>query len=207
MLLEHFVKTRPFLYHLTADSNLQLIRDSRTLSSAAEIIGRARRSDLLRARRRQHERVVVKNAEVVLRDQAPLHRGNLVLPAGFSFEDFIESLNGRIFFWPGSEAGPISYGVRHFERYQHELPAILRVPTESLIAANPDVGPQCCRYNSGSPRCNDGKPSPRGPNTFVALCDFTGTPSQVVEVTFGSEIGLPSDTTVGSHPLGPWSSL
>ena len=46
------------------------------------------------------------------------------VPNGFVFEDLVEILNGRVFFWPGAVGGPISYGVRHFERYQNEKPVI-----------------------------------------------------------------------------------
>ena|SRR5712691_7943752 len=98
---------------------------------------------------------------IVVRDQAPLHEGNLSLPRGYTFEDFIESLNGRIFFWPGSAAGPIPHGIRHFERYEQECPVILRVEFQSLLHANPGAEPLYCRYNSGSPRCSNGKKSPR----------------------------------------------
>jgi hypothetical protein len=168
---------------------------------------RAARTDLLRRRRTRHEPVVVGGAEILVRDQAPLHKGNLQLLDGYSFEDFVESLNRRIFFWPGGPGGPISYGVRHFERYREESPVILRISFQSLLKANPSASPQYCKYNSGSPRCSDGNKSPRGPNTFLSIHDFSGTPSQVVEVTFDREIQLPKDSEFGANPKGPWRPL
>jgi len=168
---------------------------------------RAGRVDLLRVRRPVHERISLENDVVWLRDQAPLHRGNLDLPAGFSFDDLVESLNKRTFFWPGTASGPNNYGVRHFERYREEHPALLRVNFRSLLHANPDAVPLHCRYNSGAPRCSYGRKSPRGPNTFLSAADFNGTPGQVAEVTFCGEVELPTDSELGMRPSGPWNLL
>lgn len=164
----------------------------------------AGRHDLIRTRRREHKQIKIGDILVLVRDQAPLHKGNLALPPGFTYEDLVESINKRIFFWPGTAAGPISYGVRHFERYQHENPVILRINSRSMFHANPDIEPRFCRYNSGSPRCSNGQKSPRGLDTFVHAADFSGTPSAVVEVTFERPIVIPGDATAGENPRGPW---
>lgn len=168
---------------------------------------RAGRLELLRAPRRGPETITVNGRPIIVRDQNPLHKGNIKLPRGFSFEDFVETLNRRICFWPGGIAGPIAYGVRHFQHYKHEHPAILRVAFESLLHANPAAIPLFCRYNSGSPRCSYGKKSPRGPNTFVDARRFIETPSKVVEVTFDTKIVLPRDTEFAARPTGPWNRL
>jgi hypothetical protein len=97
--------------------------------------------------------------------------------------------------------------VRHFERYRQDGPVFLRIDYPSLLLANPSAVPLYCRYNSGSPRCSNGKKSPRGPDTFLSTLAFNGTPSQVVEVTFSSEIELPTQTKFGRQPGGPWNSL
>ena len=135
--LEKFINARPFLYHLTASQNLAHIRQTRLLRPAAVLMKQAGRTELLRQRRPTHEPIQIGKWKIVLRDQSPLHRGNLKLLEGTDFEDFIESLNSRVFFWPGRVSGPTDYGVRHFERYQNEHPAILRVRFQSLIEANP----------------------------------------------------------------------
>ena len=202
LLAQHFAESRPYLYHLTDRSNLDHIRETKTLFPAATLMERAGRTELLRVRRHGYERVTIGKTVILLRDQAPLHRGNLRLPNGFSFEDFVESLNQRVFFWPGTAAGPISYGLRHFERYRQESPVLLRIDYRSLLLANSSAVPLYCRYNSGSPRCSDGRKSPRGPDTFVSTVDFDGTPSQVVEVTFSSDVDLPTHTEFGSHRPG-----
>lgn len=168
---------------------------------------RAKQTDLIRILRRGSRQVSFEGRTIVIRDQDRLHRGNTGVPSGYTFEDLIESLNRRIFFWPGASAGPISYGRRHFERYEEEHPVILRIEFQSLLSVNRSGNPLYCRYNSGSPRCFDGKKSPRGPNTFLSAIDFQETPSKVVEVTFDTEIILPPTTQFGMHPSGPWKNL
>jgi hypothetical protein len=168
---------------------------------------RSGRIDLLRTRRLEAIPLTIGDVQIWVRDQAPLHRGNTILPSGYTFEDLVEDLNRRVFFWPGTAAGPISYGIRHFKRYEHENPAILRIEFESLLLSNPDVEPRYCKYNSGSPRCSNGLKSPRGLDTFLLVDDFNHGPARVVEVTFDKEIILPTKTKISAHPKGPWEDL
>ena len=207
MLIQAYVKTRPYLYHLTDSANISRMARTRRIDPAAALFERAARLDMVRRKRDRHERISIGRDVIAIRDQAPLHEGNLSLPTGYTFEEFVESLNSRVFFWPGAAVGPISYGTRHFERYENEAPAILRLTFASLLSANTFANPMFCRYNSGSPRCSYGVKSPRGPRTFVPAAEFEGTPGQVVEVTFDCQLVLPSDTEVGSRPSGPWRPL
>ncbi len=144
-----------------------------------------------------------------MRDQAPLYAGNMTLDPGWSFRDFVEELNSRVFFWPGGASGPTAYGVRHHARYREkrESLAILRVATQSLMSANPRSDPGFCRFNSGSPRCSRGRKSPRGGETFQLASEFEGVPSKVVELTFKRHVTLPDDTDWGPSPTGPWTAL
>lgn len=207
MLIQAYLKTRPYLYHLTDSSNISQMARTRCIAPATVLFERAARPDFLRRKRDKPERISIGRDVIVIRDQAPLHKGNLSLPAGYTFEEFVESLNRRVFFWPGTAASPISYGIRHFDRYKNEGPAILRLTLASLLAANAFANPMFCGYNSGSPRCSYGVRSPRGPKTFLPAAEFEGTPGKVVEITFDSELALPFDTEVGSCPTGPWRSL
>jgi hypothetical protein len=207
MLAQLYQNTRPYLYHLTDRLNLTHILETNRLYPAAALMETAGRNDLLQARRISHERITVGKAVIMVRDQAPLHRGSINFDDGYTFDRFVESLNRRIFFWPGTVHGPISYGMRHFERYEEEGPIILRVLFQSLLAANPSAEPRYCGYNSGSPRCSYGNKSPRGVSTFLRADEFGGTPSKVVEVTFNEPMILPADTKYGRHPSGPWRSL
>ena len=207
MLIDAFANARPYLFHLTHRDNLRHIRELARLFPAAVLMERAKQTDLIRTLRRGSRQVSFERRTIVIRDQDRLHRGNTGIPNGYTFEDLIEALNRRIFFWPGTTAGPISYGLRHFERYEEEHPVILRIEFQSLLDANPLASPFFCRYNSGSPRCFDGKKSPRGPNTFLSAADFDEAPGKVVEVTFDTEIILPPTTQFGVHPSGQWKRL
>jgi hypothetical protein len=200
-------KVRPYLYHLTAAENVGRIQRARSLSSAAELFAAASRSDLGRSRRRHHEVITIGGEAIVIRDQAPLHRGNVVLPDGWSFDDLVAMLNRQVFFWPGTQSSPIAHGVRHFERYRGEDTRIIRVPLLDLVSVNPSREPNVCRYNSGSPRCNGGRPSPRSPKTFEPLTISRLRPSEVVEVTFSPDAMLPSSTQVARSLGGRWTSL
>jgi hypothetical protein len=207
LLVEHYIAARPYLYHLTHRTNLPPLRQTRRLFPAAILLQRSGRVELMRTPRRRAEPVVVDGMEIMLRDQGPLHKGSMQLSRGDTFEGFVEILNDRVFFWPGHKSGPISYGIRHFEAYKDEQPAILRVRMEDLLNANPNVTPLFCRFNSGSPRCSYGKKSPRGRNTFVTAPNFGESPGRVVEVTFPAPVVLPPATEHGSHLSGPWRRL
>lgn len=207
MQIDLFAKTRPYLYHLTHRVNLDHISKANGISPASLLMERAGRVDLIRTRRPQHEKINIEDTLVLVRDQAPLRGGNLELAAGFSYEDLVELINRRVFFWPGTESGPIKYGTSHFRRYRAEHPVILRLQFRSLLQANPMAEPKFCRYNSGSPRCSSGNKSPRGPEIFLRAEEFEGTPSSVVEVTFESPITLPANTTIAECPIGPWRPI
>src|SRR5688572_6196850 len=128
---DDLVRLRPYLFHLTASSNIAAIGRARKLKSAACLLTEAGRKELIGVRRKLHLPVQVNGSQVQLRDQAPLHAGNMDLSKGWRFEDFVAHLDGRVFFWPGNRSGPIAYGRRHYERYASERPTILRISTAS----------------------------------------------------------------------------
>ena len=174
---------------------------------ANSIFRRANRVELASARRSSHCLLDVEGEVVLIRDQAPLYLGNMKLEAGWDFERFVLELNDHVFFWPGKEDRPISYGIRHFARYEQEDVRILRVPTVDLIETNGDSQPLVCKFNSGSPRWSRGQPSPRGSSTFVTLTHATFPAASVVEVTFRQQVELPTSTVISATPFGPWSEL
>jgi hypothetical protein len=203
---QKFLTLRPFLFHLTSSENLERILRTRRLESAMSLFRQARRTDLGRVRRRDHTVVQVAGESVRLRDQAPLHEGNMALERNWTFEDFVAYLNNHVFFWPGAADGPIAYGVRHYERYAEEKPVILRIPTAALLASNARQHPHFCRYNSGSPRCSNGRKSPRPSRTFVTANEADFGVGGIVEVTFPGGVHVPDRIDVGRHPQGPWRS-
>jgi len=205
--LEKFVSRWPYAYHLTSRNNFRPIHSSGRLESASSLLIKAGRVDLAREKRSTCMNILVKGVEISLRDQAPLHEKNIAFEDRWQFGDLVEALNGLVFFWTGKASGPNPYGLRHFERYAAESPILLRVDNSELLAANPEVTPLFCGFNSGSPRYSNGAASPRGPRTFLDAREFAGTPRKVVELTFPSDVLLPPTTEYGHSPGGPWTEL
>jgi hypothetical protein len=205
--LSDFATLRPFLFHLTAARNLSRIRNASCLESAGALIARSNRPQLLRAHRPTEAELEVDGQTVLLRDQSPLYAANVDLAPGWFFEDLIELLNRRVFFWPGDGSGPIDSGRNHFDRYRSESPALLRCRFDSVRRVNPGNIPQFCRFNSGAPRQNKGRPIPRGPDSFVASGRFPSTGGAVIEVTFLDRVVLPADTEIAERFDGPWLPL
>src|SRR5579864_8684024 len=205
--LRTFSAARPYAYHLTSRDNLRLIREECCLECASGLIVRAGRPELLRQRRRRHILIRVREADIQLRDQAPLHEANIAFQDGWQLGDLVEELNRLVFFWPGTAYGPNLYGRRHFARYQNENPVLVRIATAALMAQNPEATPLFCCFNSGAPRYSGGRASPRGRNTFVPANHFSGGLSDVVELTFPDRVLLPTSTEYGSTPDGPWYDL
>lgn len=206
--LEDFARKRPYLFHLTSKDNLSCLRIHRSISPASDLFERAGEPDWTRQKRRTHVKIVVDGQSLSVRDQAPLHAGNMALTEGWSFPDFIAHLNRRVFFWPGSKNGlPIAYGVRHYERYAAEHPVVLRISTHALFTANNGLTPEFCRYNSGSPRWTYGRASPRGTSTFAPCDQADFGAANVVEVTFPGTVKLSAQVEMGASPAGPWIPL
>jgi len=207
--LESFCRTRPYAYHLTSSANFERIRTAPSLWPARELMAQSGTRNWMRTRRRGSKELVIDGARVWLRDQDPLHAGNVHLRGGWVFEDYLEELNSRVFFWPGGDDGPIRAGRNHFDRYEDERPVVLRVSTAALFKANRSAEPHFARYNTGAPRCNRGNPSPRGPNTFVSADRFDGTPSKVIELTYRERVILPEHSLAWAKgtALGAWRRL
>jgi hypothetical protein len=201
------ISQRPWLYHMTSRENLGIIRNDRRLKSAASLLASAGLASDARVRRRTHRRILVNGHECLLRDQAPLHPGNIALDDDSTFDDVVELLNRFVFFWPGTDAGPSDYGNRHFRRYESERPVVLRVPTADLMRSTTPRSVRLCRYNSGAPRCSGGRKSPRGRSTFIPMADFPDRVGDVVEVVVETSAILPSSTQLGETPVGPFDSL
>jgi hypothetical protein len=196
MDLEQFCELRPRLFHLTAASNVDAIRAASELVSASVIYRNARREAETRDKRREHAHVSYRGRTVHIRDQNPLHEGNCAIAKDWSFGDVVKMLNDRVFFWPGDKGGPIEYGRRHFLRYADEKCKVIVIPTRELIELNSRREPQFCSYNSGSPRCTNGRGSPRGPHTFVRATEFGAAAGSVREVVWEERVKLPERLTV-----------
>lgn len=145
--------------------------------------------------------------EVWIRDQRPLHAGNVGFRGGWTFEDLLMAINDKVFFWPGTYSGPISYGIRHYERYAADRPVLLRLRSSQVLIANSTTTPLFCRYNSGSPRWSNGVASPRGPETFVPCTRAVFSAAAVVEFVMSGEVAIPRCAEVALSFNGPWKPL
>lgn len=203
--IEEFIAKRPYLYHLTSSTNLRPLQSIGHLRSTTMLRQLSRPVGNPHARRDHSESISVAGFEVVLCDQKALGFGHVDLWDGLTEDGLLQLLNRRVFFWPGTAAGPIDYGSRHFGRYESERPLVLRVPTEALLGANPDIEPMFCKYNSGSPRTSRGNKSPRGPSTFqsAATCEYSV--ASVVEFTVEEQVRLPIETERADSYEGPWT--
>ena len=205
MNLAAFLQVRPWLYHLTHRDNLPSLRATRALRSASALIGPERAGEL-RSLRTHHVPVQTPTGRVVIRDQLPLHERNIELPSGTAFEDYVEYLNGQVYFWPGSDSGSSrlvallgsSGGV-------HDV--ALRAPTASVLAANEGQVPLFSRWNSGAPRQTAGHRARRRVGLHVPAEQYPGPVMTVVEVAFRGNVVLPDDTQVAADPSGPWRDL
>ena len=204
--LDTYAGLRPYLYHLTARANLPRVRAGRALESAASLAAQADQSAILAARRATQVPLTVGGAQVMLRDQSPLHARNMQLEDGWTFERFLAHLNQRVFFWPGRDVGPNHYGWRHFARYKSELPVIIRASFADVLAANA-AAPLFAKVNSGSPRWSGGAPPMRGSRTFATAADAEFNAGDVVEVTFQGRVELPASTEVSDQLDGGWEPL
>lgn len=211
MLIDAFLKLRPFAYHTTALANLDRIRRTRTIESTRRLFELAERGadPRLRERRRDPQELTIEGELVSIRDQAPLHPGAIAFESGWDLPQFVELLNGFAFFWPGGEAGPIDYARNHYARYMAagEALAVLRVPTRALFEQNRARRILFTRVNSGSARAHQGAKAPRGPSTFRTAEVFTSSPGSVKEVVVEGSAVLPTEVDVANTLVGPWRPL
>jgi hypothetical protein len=201
--LTAFTKTRPFLYHTTLSDNFEAIRRDRLLVSARDSLLSAGRGHLVRQRREY----ILPLPGVALMDQGPLREANLRLAGGWTFEDLLEALNSRVFFWPGDTNGPVKPGLKHFARYHDGRTGLVVLRTRATAVFSANAAPEFCRYNSGAPRWSTRTAPPRGPDLFLPSNRFPGPPSSVKEVAFVGSVRVPDDSEWSAQPTGPWRPL
>lgn len=211
MQIDDFLKLRPFAYHTTAEGNLERIRRTRAIESTRRLFERAGQGSdpALRDRRARPRELIVDGERVHIRDQWPLHAGNIAFDPGWDLPRFVDYLNGFAFFWPGDPRGPIPSGRNHFQRYADagEALVVLRVATRALFAHNPGCRLLFSRVNSGSPRMNKGERQPRGEGTFRTADAFAHPPGQVKEIVLEGVAALPTDVEFAAALAGPWQTL
>jgi hypothetical protein len=205
MNIEKFIKERPYLYHLTSNSNAKLIIAEKRIYSANELIKMSNNKQHLsvqRKKRTDHYQLSINGNTYSLRDQQPISEKALAkcLTDGWNTGDFLYHLNDRVFMWP-----TLDRLWRHFNRYKEEKPVIFRFPTEELLVINLHV--LFCRLNSGATRANPylgGKPPSRGGKTFLPADQFPYFIREVAEVTFPKYCDINVDFTFSSLPDGKY---
>jgi len=205
--LERFVAVRPFLFHLTATGNLNRIMDTRVLQPTNDLLTIAGWRAPRTAPRRGPQLVEIDGQTVWIRDQRPLHAGNIAFEEGWDMPRFLALIDSHVFFWPGKEEGPVKAGINHFKRYAQDRPALIRVPTGALLDANPELEPLFCRFNSGAPRASHGRKSPRGSTTYVSEHALDGTVDHVKEALFCGAVKMPLTSQMASSYSGPWAQV
>lgn len=164
----------------------------------------ADRQKFIRERRPDHVVLSGKKRQFSIRDQRPISMVVLErsLTPGWTAADFIELLNGRVFFWP-----TINRLTRHFERYSAESPVIIRVESQALLDLNAHVEFAC--LNTGATRCHPkygGNAPTRGDGTFQSAKDIRYPLSAIAEVTFPVSCLLPQKIWIGKSPDGLWET-
>ena len=203
-----FVTSRRFAFHVCGAVNFDAIRKSRTLRSAQLILAGSAHEYLLQGRRDQTLSVPLSNGTVQIRDHKPLIRANMELVDGYSFDDFIQELNSRVFLWTGTEAGPCNSGRNHINKYLSEGSVfILRIPTKQLFEINGVENLDITFCNSGSARQNKGIKAKRGRSTFMNLSAASRNPGDAVEITYKGSAQLPVGAKYAEKLSGPWQPL
>lgn len=127
---------------------------------------------------------------------------------GPTIQDYLDELNQRVFFWPGTLKGPVPSGRRHFGRYSKEDDAfVIRAPLDPVLDANTDRVLFVAKCNSGAARHHGSQPARRGPKTFVTLDEALFPPSLVVELSFLDRVELPRESQFSNSLQGPWQPL
>ena len=199
-----FIEIRPYLYHLTFESNLPRIQAHSKLVSASRLLAQSGDHHLIYQRRTNAYVANTPDSKSTIRDQQPLHAGNVDFEIGWDLTKLVDHLNQFVFLWPGKPEGPSDYGIRHFKRYANETNVMLRLKTVDMLKANHENKPLFCSFNSGAPRCSGGRKSPRGSSTFVTARHAQYNASDVVEVVFRDRAVLPQTYEVSSNFDGPW---
>ncbi|MFT4155199.1 DUF7002 family protein [Parafilimonas sp.] len=205
MDIEKFIEKRPYLYHLTSNSNAKLIIAEKRLYSANELIKMSKDKQHLpvqRKKRTNHYPLFINGNTYSLRDQKPISEKALTkcLTDGWEVGDFLYHLNERVFMWP-----TLDRLWRHFNRYKEEKPIIFQFPTKDILNLNPHF--LFCRLNSGATRANSylgGKPPTRGKQTFLPADQFLYAVREVAEVTFPGNCDINVDFAYSSLPDGKY---
>jgi hypothetical protein len=164
-------KLHPTLYHMAEDGTWPSIRQRGLLSTEAIVdlyqpSGDVREQILSTVRRDKITLASAELGEMTIRDQRPAKFLKDCMNEGVSPQDYLDALNGRVFFWLRLSRLTRLLGAR---LYRHSRHTVLYVDTARLVEAysgRVELAP----YNTGSmhvpsmPR--------RGPDVFTDIADY-----------------------------------
>jgi hypothetical protein len=161
----------PTLYHMAEDGTWPSIRQRGLLSTQAlvdlyEPDADVREQILSTARRDKIKLTNSALGEMTIRDQRPAKFLKECMNDGVSPQDYLDALNGRVFFWLRISRLTRLLGARLYRDSRH---TVLHVGTARLITAYPDRV-QLAPYNTGDMHVPN-MPK-RGPNVFTDLADY-----------------------------------
>jgi O-acetyl-ADP-ribose deacetylase (regulator of RNase III) len=197
----------PNCYHVTSKVNLTSIRRSRRLLPAQAIFKKVKQDSLCRERRTNDLMLYVDGHDILIRNQRPLDPEAVEFGTEEALEDYVSTLNSRVFFWPGTTAGPVEDGVRMFDK-ESAGSILLTVPFRSLVDANPQAKLYVSTCNTGAAWRNNGRKTRRGQHVFEPVHTFSGYPGDIMEISFvADELELPSKVNYAPSLAGPWHAL
>lgn len=171
MEIAHLTAEHPRLYHMAEGDSWPSIR-SRGLLSTQAIVDlyqpepRIRSAILTAVRRTSVTLHSVELGSVRIRDQLPLKFLDRCLTPGTTPQQFLEALNGRVFFWL-TKARLLS--LLNARQYRMARQTVLTIDTEELISAYVERV-ELAPYNTGSMHVPTAPA--RGVNVFTHIADY-----------------------------------
>jgi hypothetical protein len=169
--LQVLIARYPVLYHMAEDGAWPSIRTHGLLSTRAlldlydppaDVVGAA----LGGVRRTSIELSHPVHGTARIRDQAPLKFLDRVLTAGTTTEQFLDALNGRVFFWLTEERLRRLLEAR---LYRRQFQTVLRIDTDSLMDSYGNAA-ELAPYNTGSMHVPTAPQ--RGLDVFTPVADY-----------------------------------
>jgi hypothetical protein len=161
----------PTLYHMAEDGTWPSIRRRGLLSTQA-IVDLYQPDDEVRARIlsvTRHDKITLTSAEfgdMTIRDQRPAKFLAACMDDGATPQDFLDALNGRVFFWLALSRLTGLLNARLYRRSRH---TVLHVDTASFLEEY-SGRVQLAPYNTGSMHVPNAPK--RGPEVFTDLADY-----------------------------------
>lgn len=168
---DEFVDRYPTLYHMAEQAAWPSIQRHGLLSTAA-IVDLFEPSPSVRdavLSQIRHSSIVLRRDElddVTIRDQLPLKFLDACLKEGVSRQDFLDALDGRVFFWLTEQRLQRLLNARANRGRRH---LILFIDTRALLAAY-TTKIELAPYNTGSAHVPNAPK--RGPDVFTSLSDY-----------------------------------